>query len=114
MVTSLSNGSSEGLEDLQSYQGGAAALGYGACGSDDYWEEEDDDDYGVWDDDGEFDARSLGRAASGLRSGSLSRTPGRRPQPRSAGRAQGGGGGGGAGGGGGTGTTPGSGRRAGR
>jgi len=95
MVTSLSTGSSEGLEDLHSYQTGSYASGgragptrYGAAACEEW--EDYDEDYEHWEDehdwcdgDGGFDARSLGRAASGLRSGSLSRTPGRRPPNRS-------------------------------
>lgn len=96
MVTSLSTGSSEGLEDLQSYQGRVA---YDECCSDDFYDDEED---GWPEEEDEFDARSLGRAASGLRSGSISRTPGRRPPHRASSNRSGGPGGAGAGGGGGS------------
>jgi hypothetical protein len=96
MVTSLATGSSEGLEDLyEHHQNGGSGItaaerrqGQGVWHEDDYDDhdyEDDDDDYHDDDyccDDGEFDARALGRAASGLRSGSVSWTPGRRPPNR--------------------------------
>jgi hypothetical protein len=93
MVTSISTGSSQGLEELQSFMEGVAGAGTAQqhdCYEEDYyeghWDGEEDggwDEHGWCDGDGGFDARSLGRAASGLRSGSISRTPGRRPPQRS-------------------------------
>ena len=128
VVTSLGAGSTAGLDELHSFQGGAGAY---ACAGGGWWEEEDEDEedgdyYGGGGGDGDhalhdggFDARSLGRAASGLRAAALSRTPGRRPPNRSgsggAARAGGGGpaGGGGSGGGGGNGGGNSGGRRGG-